>query len=232
MSETKLIVALDVDNLKVAADLVDRIGPSVEWYKIGKQIFTLNGPAAVKMLKDKGKKVFLDLKFHDIPNTVAQAVRSALTLGADMTNVHAAGSEAMLTAAGAMAKEVDPNAILLAVTVLTSMNQHELQQIGLDVTPEEQVVRLAKLTQACGVPGVVCSALEIVPIRKACGEDFTLVVPGIRPAGSAADDQKRIMTPTQAAQAGANYIVVGRPITKADVPSEAAQRIAQELLDA
>lgn len=229
MAKTKLIVALDFDNLETALDLVDRVGPSVEWYKVGKQLFTLYGPQAVKALKEKGKKVFLDLKFHDIPNTVAQAVRSALTIGADMTNVHATGSGAMLTAAGAMAKEVDPEAILLAVTVLTSMNQDELNKIGLEVTPEEQVVRLAKLTQASGVPGVVCSALEISAIREACGEDFVLVVPGIRPAGSSADDQKRIMTPAQAAEAGADYIVVGRPVTKAENPSAAADAITAEL---
>lgn len=229
MAKTKLIVALDFDNLETALELVDKVGSSVEWYKVGKQLFTLYGPATVQALKERGKKVFLDLKFHDIPNTVAQAVRSALTIGADMTNVHASGSEAMLTAAGEMAKEVNPDAILTAVTVLTSMNQHELDCIGLEVTPEEQVVRLAKLTKACGVPGVVCSALEIAPLRKACGEDFVLVVPGIRPAGSAADDQKRIMTPAQAAEAGADYIVVGRPVTKAENPSAAADAITAEL---
>lgn len=230
MADTKLIVALDTDNLETALDWVDRIGPAVEWYKVGKQLFTLYGPETVKALKAKGKKVFLDLKFHDIPNTVAQAVRSALTIGADMTNVHASGSEAMLTATAAMAKETNPGALLLAVTVLTSMNQHELDCIGLnDVTPAEQVVRLAKLTQSCGVPGVVCSALEIELIREACGRDFKLVVPGIRPAGSSADDQKRIMTPGQAAQAGADYIVVGRPVTKAEDPAAAAAAINAEL---
>jgi len=229
MAKTKLIVALDFDNLETALELVDKVGSSVEWYKVGKQLFTLYGPQTVKALKERGKKVFLDLKFHDIPNTVAQAVRSALTIGADMTNVHASGSEAMLTAAGKMAKEVNPEAILTAVTVLTSMNQNELDRIGLEVTPEEQVVRLAKLTKECGVPGVVCSALEIAPLRKACGEDFVLVVPGIRPAGSSADDQKRIMTPTQAAEAGADYIVVGRPVTKAENPSAAADAITAEL---
>lgn len=229
MAKTKLIVALDFDNLETALELVDKVGSSVEWYKVGKQLFTLYGPQTVKALKERGKKVFLDLKFHDIPNTVAQAVRSALTIGADMTNVHASGSEAMLTAAGKMAKEVNPAAILTAVTVLTSMNQSELDRIGLEVTPEEQVVRLAKLTKECGVPGVVCSALEIAPLRKACGEEFVLVVPGIRPSGSSADDQKRIMTPTQAAEAGADYIVVGRPVTKAENPSAAADAINSEL---
>ncbi len=229
MANTKLIVALDVDTLDAAAELVDRIGPAVEWYKVGKQLFTLFGPEAVKMLKSKGKKVFLDLKFHDIPNTVAQAVRSAFTIGADMTNIHASGSEAMLTAAAKMAKEVNPEGILLAVTVLTSMNEHELSCIGIDASPAEQVVRLGKLTQNCGVEGVVCSALEIETLRENCGKEFTLVVPGIRPAGSSADDQKRIMTPAQAATAGADYIVVGRPITKAEVPSEAVQAIAAEL---
>lgn len=229
MANTQLIVALDTDNLETALEWVDSIGPAVEWYKVGKQLFTLYGPEVVKVLKARGKKVFLDLKFHDIPNTVAEAVRSALTIGADMTNVHASGSEAMLKAAGEMAKKSNPNALLLAVTVLTSMNEHELACIGLNVSPAEQVVRLGKLTQACGVPGVVCSAHEIPLLRKACGPDFKLVVPGIRPKDSAADDQKRIMTPAEAALAGADYIVVGRPITKASNPAAAAAAINAEM---
>ena len=230
MSNTKLIVALDVDHIDKAAELVDRIGPAVEWYKVGKQLFTLYGPDAVEMLKAKGKKVFLDLKFHDIPNTVAMAVQSAITIGADMTNVHATGSDAMLKAAAESAKKTNPEALLLAVTVLTSMDQHQLNEIGITATPEEQVIRLAKLTEACGVAGVVCSALEIEAIRKVCGPDFQLVVPGIRPAGSAANDQKRVMTPTQAAKAGANYIVVGRPVTQAENPAESAAAINAELV--
>lgn len=225
--QTNLIVALDVNTLAEAEKLVDTIGPDVEWFKVGKQLFTRYGPATVDMLKARGKKVFLDLKFHDIPNTVAQAVRSAASLGADMTNVHAAGGPAMLEAAAAAADESD--ILLIAVTVLTSMNAEELSATGVHVPPEEQVLRLAKLTQSCGLGGVVCSALEITPIKAACGSDFKLVVPGIRPAGSAKGDQKRVMTPGEASQAGADFIVVGRPITQADSPSKAAAAVLEEL---
>ncbi|MDT8391196.1 MAG: orotidine-5'-phosphate decarboxylase [Lentisphaeria bacterium] len=226
---TKLIVALDVNTLTEAEKLVDSIGPDVEWFKVGKQLFTRYGPAAVDMLKARGKNVFLDLKFHDIPNTVAQAVRSAASLGADMTNVHAAGGPAMLKAAAAAASESD--ILLIAVTVLTSMNADELAATGITDTPETHVIRLAKLTQASGLAGVVCSALEITPIKAACGEAFTLVVPGIRPAGSAKGDQKRVMTPGEASRAGADFIVVGRPITQAEVPSQAAAAVLAELRD-
>ena len=224
---TKLIVALDVDTLTKAEALVDTIGPDVEWFKVGKQLFTRYGPAAVDMLKSRGKKVFLDLKFHDIPNTVAQAVRSAASLGADMTNVHAAGGPAMLQAAAAAAAESD--ILLIAVTVLTSMNTEELAATGINVPPEEHVLRLAKLTQDCGLAGVVCSALEITPIKAACGESFKLVVPGIRPAGAAKGDQKRVMTPGEASEAGADFIVVGRPVTQAPIPAEAAAAVVEEL---
>lgn len=224
---TKLIVALDVNTLAEAEKLVDDIGPDVEWFKVGKQLFTRYGPTAVDMLKARGKNVFLDLKFHDIPNTVAQAVRSAASLGADMTNVHAAGGPAMLKAAAEAATESD--ILLIAVTVLTSMNAEELAATGINAQPEEQVLRLATLTQASGLPGVVCSALEITPIKTACGSAFKLVVPGIRPAGSAKGDQKRVMTPTEASQAGADFIVVGRPITQAEIPSKAAAAVLEEL---
>jgi orotidine-5'-phosphate decarboxylase len=226
-SQTELIVALDVDTIEEGLALVDELGDSVTWYKIGKQLFTRFGPAAVASIKARGKKVFLDLKYHDIPNTVAQAVKSAAAIGADMTNVHASGGPAMLQAAAKAAG--GSNTLLIAVTVLTSMNQEELAAIGITASPMEQVVRLAKLTQAAGVPGIVCSAQEIVPIRAACGPDFQLVVPGIRPAGADHGDQKRVMTPAEAAQAGANYIVVGRPITAAADPRAAALAILREL---
>lgn len=226
-SRTELIVALDVDSIEEGLALVDKLGDSVTWYKIGKQLFTRFGPEAVASIKARGKKVFLDLKYHDIPNTVAQAVRSAAAIGADMTNVHAAGGPAMLQAAAKAAG--GSNTLLIAVTVLTSMNQEELTAIGVSASPMEQVVRLARLAQAAGVPGIVCSAQEIVPIRAACGPDFQLVVPGIRPAGADHGDQKRVMTPAEAAQAGANYIVVGRPITAAADPRAAAFAILSEL---
>jgi len=225
--KTKLIVALDFDTMEQAINLVDSLQGSVEWFKVGKQLFTRYGAATVSELKKRNKKVFLDLKYHDIPNTVAQAIKSAIAIGANMSNVHATGGPTMLTAAATSAKDSD--LILTAVTVLTSMNQEQLNAIGIMDSPREQVVRLAKLSQASGVAGVVCSALEIEAIRDVCGKDFILVVPGIRPIGSAKGDQKRVMTPSEAAKAGANYIVVGRPITKAENPKMAAMAILEEL---
>ncbi|MBT3286595.1 MAG: orotidine-5'-phosphate decarboxylase [Victivallales bacterium] len=226
-TSTQLIVALDVNTSAEGLALVDRIGDACTWYKVGKQLFTRYGPDMVRQLKDRGKKVFLDLKFHDIPNTVREAVRSAAAVGADMTNVHAAGGAAMLAAAAEGAQESD--VLLIAVTVLTSMDEAELAGVGITASPREQVVRLAQLTQGNGVPGVVCSALEIEPLRQVCGSDFVLVVPGIRPAGSSTDDQKRVMTPGQAAEQGADFIVVGRPIRCADDPAAAARAIVAEL---
>ena len=224
---TELITALDYSTEAEALETVKRIGDSGIWYKVGKELFTAAGPSVVMKLKEMGKKVFLDLKFHDIPNTVSKAIRSAAGIGADLCNVHASGGRAMLTAAAEAAN--DAGIKLVAVTVLTSMDAAELASIGILATPQEQVLRLAKLTQVCGVAGVVCSALELPAIRSECGRDFLTVVPGIRPAGSAADDQRRIMTPAKAAEAGADLIVVGRPITKADDPSAAAAAIRQEL---
>lgn len=226
-ASTQLIVALDVETMIEAEALVDSIGPAVEWYKVGKQLFTRHGPEAVEFLKTRGKRVFLDLKFHDIPNTVAQAVRSAAHLGADMVNVHASGGPAMLARAAEAADEQD--IMLVGVTVLTSMDASELQATGVNSPPEEQVVRLAKLSQDCGLAGVVCSALEIPAIRSACGMDFKLVVPGIRPRGSDTGDQKRVMTPRDACLAGADFIVVGRPITRARVPAEAAATVLGDI---
>jgi orotidine-5'-phosphate decarboxylase len=226
-TNTQLIVALDVNTPEEGLALVDRIGDACTWYKVGKQLFTRYGPDIVRQLKERGKKVFLDLKFHDIPNTVREAVRSAAAIGADMTNVHASGGAAMLAAAAEGAKESD--VLLIAVTVLTSMDEQELAGVGIAASPRDQVVRLAQLTEANGVPGVVCSALEIGPLREACGPDFVLVVPGIRPAGSSADDQKRVMTPGQAAELGANFIVVGRPIRCAEDPAAAARSVVAEL---
>ncbi len=224
---TTLIAALDVDSSQEAFAIAEKIGPSVEWYKVGKQLFTRCGPELVKGLKQRGKKVFLDLKYHDIPNTVAQAVRSAAAIGADIVNVHASGGPAMLKAAAAAAAECQ--VCLIAVTVLTSLDQQELTAIGIETSPAEQVLKLARLTQDSGLAGVVCSAHEIEQIKKACGNGFLTVVPGIRPAGASAGDQKRIMTPAQAAAAGANYIVVGRPILASPDPVQAAQDIQQEL---
>lgn len=226
-SGTQLIVALDVASLDEASRLLDELGDSVTWFKIGKQIFTENGPAAVKLLKERDKNVFLDLKFHDIPNTVAGAVRSAGHIGADMVNVHAGGGSEMMAAAAEAAREFDM--LLVGVTVLTSMNAAELANTGITDEPEVQVLRLARLAGKAGLAGVVCSAWEINAIREACGPDFQLVVPGIRPAGADHGDQKRVMTPARAAEAGAQFIVVGRPVTRAESPRKAAQMIHREL---
>lgn len=227
---TKLIVALDFPELAPALALVDKLGDTVEWYKVGKQLFTHYGPAVLQELKARGKKVFLDMKFHDIPNTVAGAVRSAAAIGADIINVHASGGPAMLAAAADAARETGK--IVIAVTVLTSMDQEQLNAIGLEVTPAQQVSRLARLTEESGLAGVVCSPLEIELIRRERSADFITVVPGIRPAGAAVGDQKRIMTPALAAKAGASYIVVGRPIIAAPDPVAAAEAVLAELAQA
>lgn len=227
---TKLIVALDFPELAPALALVDKLGDTVEWYKVGKQLFTHYGPAVLQELKARGKKVFLDMKFHDIPNTVAGAVRSAAAIGADIINVHASGGPAMLAAAADAARETGK--IVIAVTVLTSMDQEQLNAIGLEVTPAQQVSRLARLTEESGLAGVVCSPLEIELIRRERSAEFITVVPGIRPAGAAVGDQKRIMTPALAAKAGASYIVVGRPIIAAPDPVAAAKAVLAELAQA
>ena len=225
--KTNLIVALDVDTGDEALDLVSRIGDAVQWFKVGKQLFTREGPAVVERLKNAGKKVFLDLKFHDIPNTVGQAVRSSAAAGADMTNVHALGGPAMLEAAAEAGR--DSGILTIAVTVLTSMDGEQLAAVGLPADPEQMVERLARLTQDCGLGGVVCSAREISIVRRACGDEFQMIVPGIRPAGGDVGDQKRVMTPGEASAAGAQYIVVGRPITKAENPVAAAKGVLAEL---
>ena len=224
---TRLMVALDVPELETALTLVDRLGDQVEWYKVGKQLFTHYGPKVLEELRIRGRKVFLDMKFHDIPNTVAQAIRSAALIGADIINVHASGGPAMLAAAAEAGRETGKTVI--AVTVLTSMDAEQLAAIGIQATPAEQVLRLARLTQEAGLPGVVCSALELPMLRREFGADFLTLVPGIRPAGAAAGDQKRIMTPVQAAAAGASYIIVGRPIVAAPDPAAAAQAVLAEL---
>ena len=224
---TRLMVALDVPELETALTLVDRLGDQVEWYKVGKQLFTHYGPKVLEELRIRGRKVFLDMKFHDIPNTVAQAIRSAALIGADIINVHASGGPAMLAAAAEAGRETGKTVI--AVTVLTSMDAEQLAAIGIQATPAEQVLRLARLTQEAGLPGVVCSALELPMLRREFGPDFLTLVPGIRPAGAAAGDQKRIMTPAQAAAAGASYIIVGRPIVAAPDPAAAAQAVLAEL---
>ena len=231
---TQLIVALDRDSLEEALPLVDAAGESVQWYKIGSQLFCKEGPAAVKALKERGKKVFLDLKFHDIPNTVANAVANGVAMGADMVNVHACGGREMMTRAveaGIKNAPAGIDPLIIAVTVLTSMNESALREaLNCDTaTPADHVKHLAKLAKTSGMNGVVCSAHEIDIIRENCGRDFVLVVPGIRPAGSAVGDQKRVMTPGEAAAKGADFIVVGRPVLQAENPAEAAKAIQAEL---
>ena len=235
MTQNQLIVALDVDDLAAAKELIITLSGTVQWFKIGKQLFTAIGPASVKLLRDAEKDVFLDLKFHDIPNTVAGAVASGIGIGANMINMHASGGlEMMRTAAEAAEKQASelglPTPTLLGVTVLTSINEATFQRdFGTQRKLTNQVAYLAELSQQAGLDGVVASPLEIGLIRKVCGDDFVIVTPGVRPAWAASNDQQRVMTPAEAINAGADYIVVGRPITAADNPREAAKKILQEI---
>lgn len=224
-SNSPVIVALDFDNLEQLMKLVDQLEPSQCRLKVGKEMFTYFGPELVKTLVAKGFDVFLDLKFHDIPNTVAKAVAAAASLGVWMVNVHASGGERMMRAAKeALAAYPNPP-LLTAVTVLTSMEQSDLTAIGLDVEPVEQVKRLALLTEQCGLDGVVCSALEAPVLRGLVNKGFKLVTPGIRPANSEQGDQRRIATPQSAIEQGSDYLVIGRPITQSLDPAAALQAI-------
>ncbi len=235
MSNDKLIVALDFDDLHSANQTVSQLGNLVTWFKIGGQLFTTTGPTSVETFLNLGNKVFLDLKFHDIPNTVAGAVTAAAQTGASMINMHASGGFEMMRAASeaaaaqACALEI-PRPMLLGVTVLTSIDEPSFQR---DFNTErklgDQVAYLAELTQKAGLDGVVASPLEIELVRRVCGERFLIVTPGVRPRWAAAGDQRRIRTPAEAIEAGADYIVVGRPITGADNPREAAENVLQEI---
>jgi orotidine-5'-phosphate decarboxylase len=219
MSDAKVVVALDFDKKSDALSFVDKVSPHNCRLKIGKEMFTYFGPDFVEKLTNMGFDVFLDLKFHDIPNTVAKAVTAAAHLGVWMVNVHASGGSEMMTKAKSALQQFGEQAPLLtAVTVLTSMSEKDLQDIGINRTPAEQVIHLAKLTKNCGLDGVVCSAWEAESLKKLLGQPFKLITPGIRPSGSANDDQKRIMTPQQAIAVGVDYLVIGRPITKAADP--------------
>lgn len=224
-----IIVALDYPDASQALAMAQRLNPSDVRLKVGKELFTAAGPALVESLQQLGFELFLDLKFHDIPNTVAGALKSAAGLGVWMVNVHASGGRRMLEAAANAISQVSNPPLLTAVTVLTSMGVEELGEVGITATPAEQVKRLALLAQSVGIEGVVCSAQEAQMLRQACGDDFLLVTPGIRPAGSQKDDQTRIMTPQEAQQAGVNYMVIGRPITQAAEPSAAVYHILQSL---
>jgi orotidine-5'-phosphate decarboxylase len=228
----RLIVALDVPDAASAANLVCQLENTCHWFKVGLELFVAAGPAVLKPLVARGHSVFLDLKFHDIPNTVAGAVRSAANLGVRMMTVHAAGGPAMLAAARAALDGVANPPELLAVTVLTSMDQAQVNAVGVERSPAKQVERLARMGLEAGMRGFVCSPQEVASLRALTGPEGVLVIPGIRPAGSATGDQKRIATPGDALRQGASYLVVGRPITQAPDPAEAAEAILREMAEA
>jgi len=230
MNDAKVVVALDFDNKEDALAFVDKIQSNDCRLKVGKEMFTYFGPEFVKELTSRGFDVFLDLKFHDIPNTVAKAVTAAAELGVWMVNVHASGgSEMMIKAKQALEKYGDKAPLLIAVTVLTSMGEEDLLGLGITKSPAEQVMALAKLTKEAGLDGVVCSAWEAESLKTNLGSDFILITPGIRPAGTPSDDQKRIMTPAEAIEVGVDYLVIGRPITKAENPQNVLQSINSSL---
>ncbi|MBT00148.1 MAG: orotidine-5'-phosphate decarboxylase [Oceanospirillaceae bacterium] len=232
-ADTPIIVALDYPSADAALTMAQQLDPKQCRVKVGKELFTRAGPAIVEALHALGFEVFLDLKFHDIPNTTAKAVKAAAELGVWMVNVHASGGRRMMEAArNELDTVVDCQTQLIAVTVLTSMERSDLAEIGLDLDPMEQVVRLARLTHDCGLDGVVCSAQEASRLRDEIGSSFSLVTPGIRPASAASGDQRRILTPEEAVKAGSTYLVVGRPVTQADNPAAAAKSIVEEAVRA
>lgn len=226
MKDIKIVVALDFDNQQDALALVDKLDPSLCRLKVGKEMFSHFGPDFVMRLHNKGFEVFLDLKFHDIPNTVAKAVTAAAELGVWMVNVHASGGVKMMEAAKAALQPYGKDApLLIAVTVLTSMSQEDLVELGIEKTPEQQVNFLAGLAHRAGLDGVVCSAMEAPMLKENYGKDFKLVTPGIRTADASVDDQKRVMTPERAIDAGSDYLVIGRAITKSVAPIETMKNI-------
>jgi orotidine-5'-phosphate decarboxylase len=230
MKNSPIVVALDFEQKSAALDLVSQLDPALCRLKVGKEMFTHFGPAFVSELQQRKFDVFLDLKFHDIPNTVAKAVQAAADLGVWMVNVHASGgSKMMIAAREALQIFGKDKPLLIAVTVLTSMEQSDLTELGIHLTPAEQVLKLAALTAQSGLDGVVCSAQEAALLKQQFGQQFCLVTPGIRPAFAQADDQKRVMTPQQALAVGVDYLVIGRPITKASDPLAALQAIYQEI---
>ena len=229
MSDSKIIIALDYPGADEARAFYKQIDPMRCRVKVGKELFTRAGPDFVRELVDAGFDVFLDLKFHDIPNTVAQACRAAADLGVWMLNVHALGGRAMMEAAREAITASSHSPLLIAVTILTSMKETDLQEIGIESSVAEQVQRLAQLVKSCELDGVVCSSHEVNELRSILGHDFCLVTPGIRPKGSDTGDQKRIMTPKQAVDLGASYLVIGRPITQAPDPMAVLASIEQEL---
>lgn len=225
--QDKIIIALDVADTEGALRLLDSLGEPPSLVKIGLELFTSQGPSVVKAVQSRGSRVFLDLKFHDIPNTVAHAVKSAAGLGVAMTTLHASGSPVMMEAAAKAAGGSD--LLLLAVTVLTSMDAAQLSSTGITVEPKDQVLRLAGLVSAAGIGGIVCSPLEVAAIRESLGEKLRIVTPGVRPTWAAAGDQKRVMTPSEAVKVGSDWLVIGRPITAAENPKEAYAKVVAEL---
>ena len=225
----KIIVALDYADAASALALVARLDPALCRLKVGKELFTAAGPDLVRTLVARGFEVFLDLKFHDIPNTVAAACRAAAGLGVWMLNVHASGGRRMMAAAQAALADLPKPPLLIAVTVLTSMSAEDLGEVGISAAPADQVLRLARLAHACKLDGVVCSAQEAAMLRAELGAGFRLVTPGIRPAGAESGDQRRVMTPAEALRAGATDLVIGRPVTAAADPLAALERIQSDI---
>ena len=228
-NDLKVIVALDYNNPALANQFVDSICPNLCKLKVGKELFTLAGPEFVKGLVNKGFDVFLDLKFHDIPNTVSSAVKAAADLGVWMTDIHASGGCRMMEGARNALEQCGSDMLLIAVTVLTSFDQNDMDELGLYCSPEEQVHRLAALAKSSGMNGVVSSAMEAKGLRQALGDEFTLVTPGIRPASAAGDDQRRVVTPSQAIANGSSYLVIGRPITQSENPAATLLEINKEI---
>ena len=229
ISEPRIIVALDFDNAASALALADQLNPNQCRLKVGKELFVAAGPQLVKSLIDRGFDIFLDLKFHDIPNTVAKAILAAADLGVWMSNVHASGGGRMMTVAKQAIEQHGGDMLLIAVTVLTSMDDSDLRQMGINTVAGDQVMALARLTQESGLDGVVCSAQEASALKQELGQDFKLVTPGIRLTDSASDDQRRIVSPHQAIELGSDYLVIGRPITQAEDPMQMLQKINQSL---
>jgi len=228
----RLIVALDFPDSASALALADRLEGTCQWFKVGLELFAATGPAVLEPLLKRGYSIFLDLKFHDIPNTVAGAVRSAASLGVGMMTIHAAGGPVMLAAAKAALEGLVNPPQLLAVTVLTSMDAEQVAAVGIDRSPGRQVKLLAEMGLGAGINGFVCSPQEVAALRALTGPAGVLVIPGIRPAGAGVGDQKRIATPADALRQGASYLVVGRPITQADAPAKAADEILREMAEA
>ena len=234
MADERVIVALDVSTMDAMKDIVSTLGDSVSYYKVGMELFYAEGEQTVRYLQEQGKNVFLDLKLHDIPNTVAHGVSSLTRLGANLMTIHGQGGAIMMQraaeAASQTAKELGiERPKLLAITVLTSFDEENWSKTGGQLPISDQVIRLAKLAKESGMDGVVCSPLEAKMIRQACGPDFLIVTPGVRPSFAASDDQKRIATPAKALADGASRLVIGRPITKAAEPKEAVRRILEEI---